>query len=88
MQQVTTRHYLDLLKIIILPLIPVAGGNMTVSHEDNQKLIAPFSQDEIKKVVFSMEKNTAPGPDHLPVEFFQACWDIIKGELENMFTEF
>jgi len=34
------------------------------------------------------KKNTAPGPDHLPVEFFQACWDIIKGELENMFTEF
>ena len=33
---------------------------MTVSHEDNQKLVAPFSQDEIKKVVFSMEKKTQP----------------------------
>ena len=51
-------------------------------------MVAPFTQEEIKKVVFSMEKNTAPGPDHLPIEFFQACWDVIKVELEDMFKEF
>ena len=27
-----------------------------VSHEDNQRLAAPFTREEIKKVVFSMEK--------------------------------
>ena len=35
-----------------------------------------------------MEKNTAPGPDHIPVEFFQICWEIIKGEITEMFEEF
>ena len=35
-----------------------------------------------------MEKNTAPGPDHLPVEFFQICWDVIKQDLMDMFEEF
>ena len=34
-----------------------------------------------------MEKNTAPGPDHLPVEFFQVCWDVIKQDLMDMFEE-
>jgi len=35
-----------------------------------------------------MEKNTAPGPDHIPVEFFQICWEIIKGEIMELFEEF
>ena len=42
-----------------------------VSQEESELLDSTFSEDEIKKnVVFSMEKNTAPGPDHIPVEFF------------------
>ena len=44
--------------------------------------------DEIKHAVFYMKKNTAPGPDHMPVEFFQVCWDIIKEDLMEMFEEF
>ena len=64
------------------------GPNSCVSQEENYNLVAPFTQEEIKKVVFSMEKNTAPGPDHLPIEFFQACCDVIKVELEDMFKEF
>ena len=35
-----------------------------------------------------MEKNTAPGPDHMPVEFFQTCWEVIKEDLMEMFEEF
>jgi hypothetical protein len=32
-----------------------------------------------------MEKNTAPGPDHMPVEFYQSGWEIIK---QDMLQEF
>ena len=35
-----------------------------------------------------MEKNTAPGPDHMPIEFFQACWEVIKLDIMRMFDEF
>lgn len=35
-----------------------------------------------------MERNTAPGPDHIPVEFFQTCWEIIKHDMLLMFEEF
>ena len=37
---------------------------------------------------FSIEKNTTPGPDHMPVEFFQSCWEIIKFDILLMFEEF
>jgi hypothetical protein len=39
-------------------------------------------------VVKTMKCNTAPGPDHMPVEFYQACWEIIKVDLMDMFHEF
>jgi len=35
-----------------------------------------------------MERNTAPGPDHIPVEFFQTCWEVIKYDMLLMFEEF
>ena len=59
-----------------------------VSQEESEQLNSKFSEEEIKNVVFSMEKNTAPGPDHIPVEFFQTCWEIIKQDLMFMFEDF
>jgi hypothetical protein len=41
-----------------------------------------------------MEKNTAPGPDHFPIEFYQHCWDFkhcwdfIKNDLVALFHDF
>jgi hypothetical protein len=35
-----------------------------------------------------METNTAPGPDHMPVEFYQKSWEIIKHDLFDMLVEF
>jgi hypothetical protein len=35
-----------------------------------------------------MEHNKAPGSDGFSVEFYQACWDIIKDDLLAMFIEF
>jgi hypothetical protein len=35
-----------------------------------------------------MEHNKAPRPDGFPVEFYQACWEIIKNDLMDLFREF
>ena len=35
-----------------------------------------------------MEKNKAAGPDKIPVEFFQVCWDIIKKDIVELFADF
>lgn len=59
-----------------------------VDSHDNEELCKAFSEEEIKEAIFSMEKNTAPGPDHFPVEFYQHCWEIIKGDLLLLFQDF
>jgi len=58
-----------------------------VSEKDNVELVKPFSEIEIKEALLQMEKNKAAGPDKIPADFYQHCWDIIKDVLE-MFAEF
>jgi hypothetical protein len=41
-----------------------------VTQEENNFLIAPFTEDEINKVIFEMDHNKAPGPDGFPAEFY------------------
>ena len=57
-----------------------------VSVEENNLLTAPYSEDEVRKAVFQMEHNKAPGPDGFPAEFFQNFWDIIKPDLMELFS--
>jgi hypothetical protein len=35
-----------------------------------------------------MEKNKAPDPDGIPIEFFQHSWEIIKKDIIEMFQDF
>jgi hypothetical protein len=35
-----------------------------------------------------MEKNKAAGPDSIPIEFYQSCWDIIKHDIIVLFEDF
>ncbi|KAG5585843.1 hypothetical protein H5410_046277 [Solanum commersonii] len=37
--------------------------------------------EELKKVIFSMNPNSAAGPDGMNGYFFQKCWNIIKHDL-------
>ena len=42
-----------------------------VSEEENEVLVAPFSEEEVKLAVLDMKQNKAPGPDGFPAEFYQ-----------------
>jgi hypothetical protein len=64
------------------------GPSEMVTIQENKDLEKSFSESKIKNPIFSMEKNTAPGPDHFPVEFYQHCWDIIKDEMIALFSDF
>jgi hypothetical protein len=35
-----------------------------------------------------MEKNKAAGSDNIPIEFYQACWHIIKEDIVQLFSDF
>lgn len=54
---------------------------------DNEELCRPFSKTEIKEALFQMEHNKAVGPDKIPTEFFQTCWDIIKSDILELFDD-
>ena len=51
-------------------------------------LIMPFTEHEVKTTLFQMEKNKAAGPDRIPIEFYQCCWNIIKEDIMDLFSKF
>ncbi|XP_062007117.1 uncharacterized protein LOC133724409 [Rosa rugosa] len=48
-----------------------------VSEEMNFGLIAPYSDDEIKKALFQMHPSKSPGPDGMSPCFFQKFWNVV-----------
>ncbi|VFQ82763.1 unnamed protein product [Cuscuta campestris] len=44
--------------------------------------------EEIKEAVWSLNPNSAPGPDGFNGFFFRACWDIIKEDVISATQEF
>jgi mannosylglycoprotein endo-beta-mannosidase len=45
-----------------------------VSDEENEILIADFTENEVRQAVFQMEHNKSPGPDGFPAEFYHVFW--------------
>ena len=46
------------------------------------------SKKKSKQLYSKWKKNKAVGPDSMPVEFFQSCWEIVKDDIVQMFDEF
>eukprot|EP00253_Pinus_taeda_P011429 PITA_11429 len=59
-----------------------------ISPEENAELCRPATEEEIIKVVWSMDADKAPGPDGFSVHFYKACWRIIKVDLYKMISRF
>lgn len=63
-------------------------GVAQLSKLDNEQLCRPFSKAEIWNALSLMEKNKASSPDNIPIEFYQACWQIIKPNILQLFDDF
>ena len=48
----------------------------------------PLLPEEVGRAIMEMKANSAPGPDGLPVIFFQKFWEDIKAVLMPTFQEF
>jgi hypothetical protein len=59
-----------------------------VTAEENHILVEEFTDEEVRKAVFQMEHNKAPGPDDFPVEFYQSFWNLVKCDLMVLFKDF
>lgn len=55
-----------------------------VSKEDNINLNRPVSEGEVSEVLKEMQNGKAPGPDGFNVDFFKACWAIVKYDILNV----
>ncbi|WVZ95943.1 hypothetical protein U9M48_041644 [Paspalum notatum var. saurae] len=51
-------------------------------------LTRKFEEEEVRRAIFQMETNKAPGLDGFPPEFYQVFWNIIKNYLMTLFEDF
>lgn len=47
-----------------------------------------YSLVEIQEAVFDLGRDRTPGPDGFPIVLFQQFWDLVKGDLFQLFQEF
>ncbi|XP_058741658.1 uncharacterized protein LOC131614046 [Vicia villosa] len=59
-----------------------------VDESMNNTLTNLPSMEEVVVVVFSINKDSAPGPDGFGAIFYQSYWDIIKEDVANVVLEF
>ena len=59
-----------------------------IDGESASRLESPFTEEEIYKAIFQMDRDKAPGPDGFTIAVFQDCWDVIKEDLVRVFAEF
>ena len=58
-----------------------------VTTEECSLITAIPTRDEIKRTVFSMSKNRAPGPDGFPADFYISCWEIVGMDVVEAIME-
>jgi hypothetical protein len=46
-----------------------------------------FRKVKLRMLIDIMAHNKAPGPDGIPVEFYQVCWPIIKQVTMKLFHD-
>lgn len=47
-----------------------------------------FEEEEVRKVVKTMNGNKAPSPGGFSMMFFQACWNVVKVDAMKVFVTF
>ncbi|VFR03255.1 unnamed protein product [Cuscuta campestris] len=59
-----------------------------ITQEDNAKLSKIPTAEEIREAVWSINPNSAPGPDGFNGSFFRAAWHIIQNDVISATQEF
>lgn len=59
-----------------------------ISQQENTSLNEIPTNNEIRRVVFSINPNKAPGPDSFNAKFYQTFWPTLKPDLIRMVSDF
>ncbi|GKU90517.1 hypothetical protein SLEP1_g4505 [Rubroshorea leprosula] len=63
-------------------------GFKQISQANNELLTAPFTEEEIRKVIWECDSFKAPGPDGFNFRFMKSMWDDTKIEVVGFLKEF
>jgi hypothetical protein len=55
--------------------------NPKITHEDNERLTAPITKEEIHDALSQMHPDKAPGPDGFNPAFYQHFWNICGDDI-------
>jgi hypothetical protein len=58
-----------------------------INEEDNEKLVAPITKEEVREALFQMHPDKAPGPDGFNPAFYQHFWDLCGNDIYEAVTE-
>lgn len=56
--------------------------------EQADALEDPYFEDEVKSVIFGLDKDKSPRLDGFSMLFYQECWEILKKDLMEVFAKF
>nr|XP_018631977.1 uncharacterized protein LOC108947926 [Nicotiana tomentosiformis] len=56
--------------------------------DENTRILEPFTIEEVKKAVFSIDINKSPGPDGYGSGFYRAAWRVIGKDITEAVLEF
>ena len=65
-----------------------ANGVATISPDQQQELISPFTEEEVQVAIRGLNSEGALGPDGIPVFFYLDCWDVVGPEVLATIEEF
>ena len=54
-----------------------------VSEETNQRLLQPYTPEEVRAALFQMHPSKAPGSDGMSSFFLQKYWHIVGNSVSN-----
>jgi len=69
-------------------ILGTARQKPTHCQRPSDQLTAPFSEEEAKCAILSMNRNSAPGPDGFGLSFYRAPWGTVKAQIMDLLHSF
>ncbi|XP_060964883.1 uncharacterized protein LOC133033858 [Cannabis sativa] len=66
----------------------IAGISSTVTPLQNDSLLQPVTQEEVKSALFQMHPDKSPRPDGMTPGFYQKCWPIVGDDVIKQVRSF
>ncbi|KAL8126087.1 hypothetical protein AgCh_013389 [Apium graveolens] len=89
MENVITEYFSTLFKASVTEWSEVVQGmNNKVTAEQNEFLLSPVTEIEVKRALFHMHPDKSPGPDGMTPGFYQKYWGVVSKDVVSVVRRF